>query len=290
MTSRLILGTAQFGLDYGVANTAGRITKEAGRKILLTARQEGIRRLDTAIAYGISEQALGEYGVTDFEVISKLPAVPEDCKDAADWVEKQVFASLARLNVPVLDGLLFHRPDQLLGPQGKAIVRSLEQLVADQLVKKTGLSVYSPETLHAFLSACPVDIIQAPFNLFDQRLITSGWLPRLKAANIEVHTRSAFLQGLLLMPENKLPSYFAPWKTHIARWYNWLNKHPEITATQACLSAPLLQPGIDAVVVGVDNADQLRDIISMSTRTTIALPDFQIEDIELIDPSNWRIE
>lgn len=289
MSTRLILGTAQFGLHYGVANAHGQISQTEGQQLLQSAKASGIGRLDTAIAYGNSEQLLGEYGVTSFSLISKLPAVPEQCSDVYAWMLEQVNASLRRLKISKLHGLLLHRPEQLLGSQGSAIAASLEQLKSDGLVEKTGLSIYSPNSLHQLLQAAPVDIVQAPFNLFDQRLVVSGWLDRLYSNHIEVHTRSAFLQGLLLMKQNRLPVYFKPWQHQLSQWYQWLAEYPHISALQACLAFPLRHEKINAVVVGADNTAQLEEIIAASRPEPMAqLPLLATNDTGLIDPSNWK--
>lgn len=289
MSTRLILGTAQFGLNYGIANYHGQVSEVEGERLLQTAKANGIDRLDTAIAYGNSEQLLGQYGIGPFNLISKLPAVPEQCPNVYIWMLEQVNASLRRLKVPKLHGLLLHRPEQLLSKQGSAIARSLEQLRSDGLVLKTGLSIYSPNNLHELLQAAPVDLIQAPFNLLDQRLVVSGWLDRLYTKGIEVHTRSAFLQGLLLMARSQLPTYFRPWHHHLSQWYRWQAQHPQISAIQACLAFTLWHTKINAVVVGADNALQLQEIVAASrTKLMAELPSLATNDTGLIDPSNWK--
>ena len=111
---KLALGTVQFGLNYGIANLAGQVGLTEAQAILSHARKCGLDTLDTAVNYGDSEQRLGEIGVTDWQVISKLPALPEQCDDVATSVRNQVQASLERLRNTKLQGLLLHRPEQLL--------------------------------------------------------------------------------------------------------------------------------------------------------------------------------
>ena len=194
---RLALGTVQFGLDYGVANTAGQVAPDEVASILALAQQMGIRTLDTAINYGQSESVLGQCGVGQWQVVTKLPALPEAVGDVADWVQMHMRQSLARLGVARVHAVLLHRPQDLLGTQGRALLAELKDLQLQGLAAKIGISVYSPEELEVFFGLHRFDIVQAPFSILDQRLQTSGWVAKLHAMGVEVHTRSAFLQGLL---------------------------------------------------------------------------------------------
>src|SRR3989338_1375415 len=195
---RLAIGTAQFGLHYGIANQGGQVTRSAAKAMLQLAAENGIDTLDTAIAYGESETCLGEVGTQGFKLVTKLPAVPDDCADVSGWVQEQVAASLARLGVNVVYGLLLHRPEQLLRSEGKALYHTLQNLKETGQVQKVGISIYAPSELEVLTKQYCFDLVQAPFNLVDCRLHTSGWLKRLKDEGVEIHTRSAFLQGLLL--------------------------------------------------------------------------------------------
>src|SRR5690606_8086920 len=116
--SRIALGTVQFGLDYGVANTRGRVTPDEVARILALAADAGVRTLDTAVAYGDSERVLGQFPLAGFDVVSKLPAHDEPFRDIAGWVSREVEGSLRRLGIEQLDALLLHRPAQLLADTG----------------------------------------------------------------------------------------------------------------------------------------------------------------------------
>ena len=128
MANRLALGTVQFGLRYGVANTSGQVSLDEVTAILQQAWAAGVDTLDTAIAYGESEQRLGEIGVEGWRVVSKLPAMPSDPSDIGGWVEDAVECSLRRLNIDCLYGLLLHRSQQLLEPRGEDLYASLVEL------------------------------------------------------------------------------------------------------------------------------------------------------------------
>lgn len=284
---RLALGTVQFGCPYGIANQKGQVTRSEAKVMLQLATSQGIDMLDTAIAYGESESCLGEVGTLGFKLISKLPVLPESCTDIDGWVQRHFSGSLARLGVCALYGLLLHRSDQLIGSNGKELYHALQSLKKSGQVQKVGVSIYSPNELTELIPRFPVDIVQAPFNLVDRRIQTTGWLQRLKREGVEIHTRSAFLQGLLLMPQSAIPSKFAPWHGLWERWHTWLFEH-NISALQACLAFPLAYPEIDRVVVGAESVQQLQQIVDAATIAfPDTLPDLACEAENLINPSCW---
>ena len=284
---RLALGTAQFGLPYGIANQAGQVSWKDVSAMLQLAVLNGIDTLDTAIAYGESEVALGQAGTQGFNVVTKLPALPDDCLDVISWVMEQVDASFTRLGVSSVYALLLHRPEQLLGPHGKELYEALYALKERGKVQKVGVSIYNPLELDALTRLFHFDLVQAPFNIIDSRLHRTGWLQRLKDDEVEIHTRSAFLQGLLLMPEENLPSKFTPWSDLFQRWHTWQAEH-HVSALQACLAFSLSFPEIDRVIVGADSINQLDQIIKAS-RLTLPdnLPDLYCEAENLINPARW---
>jgi len=285
---RLALGTVQFGLPYGIANQVGQVNRTEAKAMLQLASESGLDTLDTAIGYGESETCLGEAGVKAFKIVTKLPSLPTNCRDIAGWVQGQISASMARLGVEHLYGLLLHRSEDLLGSNGELLYRALLELKDKGQVRKLGVSIYSPAELDAITKLFSLDLVQAPFNLIDQRLHSTGWLDRLKTNGIEVHTRSVFLQGLLLMPQAAVPSQFARWGALWDQWHKWLFAN-NVSAVQACLAFPLAFQGVDRVVVGADNLKQLAQIIdaSVSSPPLATLPDLQSDDIDLINPACW---
>ena len=284
---RLALGTAQFGLNYGIANQSGQISKSEAKAMLDLAAFHGMDMLDTAIAYGDSEIYLGELDIRDFKVVTKLPPVPEECADIGAWIREQFALSLTRLGMSAIYGLLLHRPEQLLGSNGTIIFQTLQDLKYDGKIKKVGISIYSPSILETTTKLFRFDLIQAPFNLIDRRLHNSGWLSRLKDDGVEIHARSVFLQGLLLIPQADRPPKFTEWDDLWEIWDIWIKEH-NISAIQACLAFPLSFREIDRVIVGADNAIQLREIITAANGALIVdLPDLNSEAEKLINPYNW---
>jgi aryl-alcohol dehydrogenase-like predicted oxidoreductase len=288
MSARLGLGTAQFGLRYGVANAGGQVSLREARAILDHAAAAGISLLDTAIAYGESESRLGQLDVAHWHVVSKLPPLAEGCGDVGAWVRNAVQGSLERLRIRRLYGLLLHEPRDLLGGRGPALNAALLELRERGTVHKVGLSVYDPEELEAVWPRFPVDIVQAPFNIVDRRIAASGWLARLHEAGTEVHVRSAFLQGLLVMGAARRPPRFARWQRLWHQWDQWLSEQ-RLTPLAACLRFVLARPEIRRVIVGVDCLAQLREIIAASTGKPVMPPEsLATNDPELVNPSRWN--
>lgn len=284
---KLALGTAQFGLNYGISNSGGKISKENALDLLSYARCNGVETLDTAIAYGDSEQALGNIGVAGWQVITKLPALSEGEENIESWVERQLQGSLSRLGVSNVYGLLLHRPQQLLESSGPDLIHALERLKQQGLVENIGVSIYQPEELDSLVDIMGLDLVQAPLNVFDRRLIDSGWLARLKDQGAEVHVRSVFMQGLLLMPTALRPEKFMRWQKLWAEWDGWLASN-KIDPVAACLGFVLSEPRVDKVIVGVESAMQLENIIKASTVMSPNVPaSISSLDIDLLNPARW---
>lgn len=287
MIDRLAIGTAQFGQRYGIANHGG-VTIDQARSILEVAASAGIDTLDTAMAYGTCEAWLGEIGVARWRVVSKLPAVDESCTDLVGWAERILHSSLKTLGIERLHALLLHSPGQLLGPQGDALYRALIRLREQGLTKKIGVSVYSPAELESYIRRFDFDITQIPFNVVDRRLLTSGLLAVLQQSGVEIHARSVFLQGLLLMNAESQLQAFGRWRPLWERWQEWLARQ-RVTALQATVSFALSRPEIDRIIVGIDCRRHLDDILDIA-RAPLALvfpADLESTESALIDPSQW---
>lgn len=289
MNDRLALGTVQFGLEYGIANESGRVSLNEVNNILTEAASHGIGLLDTAISYGDSEHVLGRVGVADYKIVSKLPALPDECTDIAGWVDAQVAGSLARIGVDSLYAVLLHRPDQLFDTRGKQLLKALEHLKVQGRTQKIGISIYAPDELTRLSDGMHFDLVQAPLNILDRRLIDSGWAQRLKRLGIELHARSVFLQGLLLMSDSRRPAKFRRWQGIWSEWERWLNE-VGLTPLQACLRYALSVEEVDKVVVGVDSVGQLREIlVAAAAGSLTGLPNWpQSIDIDLLNPSRWN--
>lgn len=288
---KLALGTVQFGLDYGIANQRGRVPADEVAQILQLARSVGVDTLDTAAGYGESESVLGHAGVDGFRVITKVGSLPSDIASRTGviaWLRAQVAKSCVRLGKGQLDGLLLHRPEQLLGEVGPWLGEALRVVRKEGLVRKIGFSIYSPKVLPALCEVLQPDLVQAPLSLIDQRLINSGWLAQLASQGVEVHVRSVFLQGLLLKQPFELPHQFSPWLAIWQRWQGWLANSSR-DAVSTCIAFASYQPAVSRVVVGVDSTAQFAQIAAAARNTSAPTlwPALACDDERLINPSMW---
>jgi len=285
--SRIVLGTAQFGMDYGI-NGSNKVPFEEVRRVLLFAKRHQLNTLDTAMGYGECEQILGQVGGRDWHVVTKLLALPENEEDIAQWVLRSVEVSMEKLKTPQLHGLLLHRPSDLLGKFGPALYRSLQICKERGYVRKIGLSIYNPSELDSILFQYPMDLIQAPFNVLDRRLEASGWLDRLYDSGVDVFVRSVFLQGLLLTSPDQRPKQFRRWDVLWNEWDKWLEDR-RTTALSACLRCVLNRPKIKHTIIGVDSLAQLQGILStLDEEGPMPPSSFSTEDAELLNPSRWN--
>lgn len=287
--NKFTIGTAQFGLNYGIKNSNNKLQLPDMKLIINYARNNHINFIDTAISYGNSEKNLGKIGVKDFKIISKLPKLPNKTKNVKSWVIQQAKLSIKKLNIEKLYGLLLHNPSDLYGPHGKNLIEALKELKLLGLVSKIGVSIYDPEELNDIFSLLKFDIVQSPLNIVDRRLINSGWLSRLNNKGVEVHARSIFLQGLLLIHRDKIPLKFERWSKIWDKWNLKLNNE-KLNAVLVCMNFLLKLKGVDRIIIGVDSINQMKEIISLKN---IKVPKSDWSFMEsfdqyLINPTNWN--
>jgi aryl-alcohol dehydrogenase-like predicted oxidoreductase len=251
LTGRLALGTAQFGLAYGLNNQAGQPSAAAVAEVLAAAQTAGLTLLDTAAAYGNSEARLGELvgNNTAFELITKLPAGPPA------QVAQHLAESLGRLRRQQLYGVLFHAFKPL--QDEPAAWQALQAARAAGQVQRIGVSLYHPHEAEWLLAeGWDVDLVQVPYNVFDQRF--AAVVPRLAARGVEVHVRSAFLQGLLLREPAALPVFFRPLAPKLTR-LRALVAEAGVPLPAALLLFAAYAPGVARAVVGVDSVANLTE-------------------------------
>jgi aryl-alcohol dehydrogenase-like predicted oxidoreductase len=287
--SKISLGTVQFGLTYGVANNSGQVSFEETKDIIELARQSGIDTLDTAIMYGNSEEVLGEIGLDNWNVITKIPEAQLGIDNIKAWLKQEIINSMARLGVAKLYAVMLHSTNVLSSDHARTYWNGLLELKQQGLIKKIGYSIYNPDELNNHYNNFQPDIVQAPYNVLDSRLETSGWLQRMREDSVEIHVRSIFLQGLLLMNYEQRPVYFRRWDNLWIKWHRWLETE-KITALEAALWFVLKDKRITTMVIGVNSAEQLREIMCASKKNVVEkLYDFSSSDVELINPSKWML-
>jgi aryl-alcohol dehydrogenase-like predicted oxidoreductase len=289
-TAKLGLGSAQFGFDYGISNRSGQTPPQEVERILCTASRVGITTLDTAAAYGVSEEVIGALlPMRDhpFEIVSKLSAIGSE--GSPEQLSAMVFKSLRRLNQKSIYALLMHSTNDLLSPAGKELFAELQSLKHQKLVSKIGASVYEAAEIDALLERYDLELVQIPLNVFDQRLLHSGHLEKLKRRGVEVHARSVFLQGLLLMTPEELPPPLVRQAKNLRSFLSRCQQN-EVSPACAALSFVLEQPLVDKVICGVNDESQLFELIAICKTPmpdASSLNDLACHDTSLIDPRTW---
>ena len=285
--NRIVLGGAQLGLPYGILNGGETLSREAVARILDTAVSHGIDSIDTAIAYGQSETVIGETAQNRFKIISKLPPIPSDMANVSQWVRTQIDASLSRLKCSSLEALLLHHPQDLIGPHGSELYAAINSLLSEKIIERFGVSIYAPNELDGIIGKFNIDVVQAPLNVFDRRII--GVTDQLSALNIEVHVRSVFLQGVLIANPKDRPQRFQPWSEHFARFDEWVHS-TGMSAMACCLGFALQQPGVTKLVIGTTSKESLTEIMTSIPNIHLEVPaDLQSSSEQLIDPRVWSV-
>ena len=274
---KLVLGTVQFGLQYGV-NSAGRPSQEAVKSILSEAAKGGVATLDTSSAYGNSEEVLGESIATpsQFKIVSKYPKgeVP---------VGEMFNSTLKRLKVDKLYGYLLHHFE--VYKNNPAVWDEFIVLKETGKVQKIGFSLYTPEELEFILkNGSPFDLIQVPFNIFDKKFLP--YMKELHEKGVEIHVRSTFLQGLFFKDRNALPEKLQTMKEYLLQLDDF-SKKSGLSISEIALNYNLQNPYIDGVLIGVDNVDQLRMNLDSVKNTPINI-EIEVKEQELLNPVNWN--
>ena len=232
--NQISLGTAQFGSNYGITNKK-KISFENIKRIINLASRNGIKFIDTAYNYGDAEKILGKIGVKSWKISSKFPTIPKN-KKVSNWIENKLFKSLKRLNVTKIHSLLVHDSDQLKSFKlSKEIFNTLEKIKNDGHIKKIGVSIYNPNIIKKISNDFKIDIIQAPANIFDNRIFSKNIQTIIKEKKIELEIRSIFLQGLILLDLNKIPRKFHRFKGFFTKIDNFSKNH-SVLKTSIALS------------------------------------------------------
>jgi len=273
LSEKLGLGTVQFGLSYGISNNSGKTSEKEVQKILEFAGKNNIKTLDSASAYGDAEEVLGKCDIGGFKIVSKfLPA------SLGITVDAQLANSLRNLKTETLYGYLAHRPMDLL--DHPYVWEELQALKATGKVKKVGFSLNEPQEVENLLKNGFIpDLVQVPYNYFDRRFETV--ILNLKNKGCEIHTRSAFLQGLFFMNPDNLDDYYDSIKPYLIK----LQKVDGLGGS--LLNFVLQRPFIDKVIIGVENCLQLdQNMNEVKYASSLPTLDLKISDNILI-PSRW---
>ena len=287
MKNKIILGSANFNQIYGI--TKNFINKKEIKRSFNLALKNNIRIIDTSPLYSKSEKIIGLLNNDKFKIISKIPKIPRNIKkkNIKKWVKLKVSNSLKNLKIKKFECLLLHNVDSLLSKNGNEIYKNIKNMKTIGLTNKIGISIYDFNILDKILKKFKFDLIQAPFNILDQRLVTTGWLKKLKKRRIKVYVRSIFLQGILLLKHNQLPEKLKKLNKNLIIWENWLKKN-KFKPLQVCISFVLNQRQLDGIVVGYNNKNQLNQILKQKKmKSSFSIPNLNIRNRKLIDPRKW---
>lgn len=287
MSSKLILGTVQFGLNYGVNNIQGKPEKKTVFDILSNAYENGIRFLDTAELYGDAHDLIGEFHkfnpTKKFEIITKFP------HDFEESLELKIINYLDQLNVKTLNAILFHTFDSYLKHKNQ-----LSDIIKlkNKKYKNLGVSVYTNEQISHVIDDNNIDIIQIPFNLLDNLNFKGELLQKAKSKNKVIHSRSAFLQGLIFMKKDN-PFTVRKKLEKELDILNAISIKSSICIGSIALNYCLVQPTIDGVLIGVDSLEQLKENIQFTKQSIPSvyldqINSIKVENVELLNPSRWK--
>ncbi len=292
--SRLALGTAAFGMAYGLGNKGQAVSRVEVARILGLAWERGIDLLDTAAEYGEAESVIGGAKPKDahFKIVSKIPRIAQEKITSGDVQRVRAAAhnSIQCLKIESFDTLLVHHAPDLLAPGGAELFRALQELKSRGITARLGVSVYDVDSLNQILATYPVEVVQLPLNLLDQRFIQSGAIANLAERKIEIHVRSVFLQGLLLTDPEKLSAPFLGLKEHLTFLRSEAVSR-ETTIQTIALAYISRRKEISRIIIGIQSADELNANISAFTnipaRLDLDFSAYEIRDPDVIDPRRW---
>ena len=286
IAKKLAIGTANFNTKYGINNKKKFLSKKSIKNIFKILQKEKILYLDTAKSYKNTEKSIGNLKNKKIKIITKIKKINTK-NNKYEFIKKEVSQSISDLKIKKLYGLLIHNPRELRKDKGYEIYKSLKKLKKEGMVKKIGYSINSPKDLNFFYTKYKPDLIQTPINVFDQRIVESGWLKKMKKDNVEIHARSIFLQGLLLKKNIKLIKKFNKFSNSFNKWNIWLKKN-NLSKLNGCLNYIFSIKEINKVIVGVDSVKHLKDILKFRKKNYLNFSFLKSNEANLITPSRWQ--
>ena len=282
--SKLALGTVQFGTNYGINNSVGIPNDKEITSILDYAYKNGINTLDTAIAYGKSEERLGKLMKNNFQIISKFSGI-YNFKD----LENELLKSLSNLRMDNIYGFIFHNAYDLI--ENPKMWSYLERLKSLKKIKKIGFSIYNEKELNEILNIGFIpDLVQLPYSILDRRFEKS--LIKLKQLGVEIHVRSVFLQGLYFREINSIPKKLNYLKPFLEKLHE-ICKINNISMSSLALNFIKQNKNIDKLVIGLDSVSQLKENISvmrynLEPDLIKLVKEINVKEKELLNPINWN--
>jgi aryl-alcohol dehydrogenase-like predicted oxidoreductase len=282
---KLVIGSAQLGMNYGLFNNK-KINRKEFKKIEKLVLRSKINFIDTATSYGNSEKIIGNSKLKKLHIITKIKLPSKKNIHIRNWVSKEISRSLIKLKINKIYGVLIHNYKDLLGKNGKDYLLSLQELKRKKIIKKIGISIYDSKEIKKIWKFWKPDLIQVPLNLFDNRILNSGWINILKKFKIQIYARSVFLQGLLINDYN-LFNFNKKCRPLLDDFKDWCYKK-KISQLKACIHFVKQYKKIDYLVVGFNSYFHLKEIIDVFKKKQIIIErNFSTNNLNLIDPRRW---
>lgn len=279
--NKIILGTTQFGIHYGVSNRIGATSSENINKILKLSRLKKIQCIYTSNYYGKANKVLGKKNIKKFNIIIKFKEDDFINKDILIEIKKSEKLLKANIRTIIVDKF-----ESIQIKKAKKIYTSLKNLKKNKIIQHFGYAIYSFKNLKKICKNFKPDIIQSPYNIIDRRIEKKKYLNFLQKKNIEIHVRSIFLQGLLLMDFKKIPKKFNKWSSLFKNWDYWLKKENQ-KALDVCYSFVLKNKFINKILIGVNDFSQFKEIVKIKVRKNLNYPNISSTSQKLINPINW---
>ena len=289
--SNMTLGTSQLGFNYGIANDLGMPGEEEGAQLLRFALENGVTSIDTAQAYGISEERIGKFlktpGVASPYITTKIRAgfgptgsfggailsadelkkIEANCLATGDGLEKTIFEavekSLSNLGVPKINCIMLHDPFEMRAG-GKLLAKIMGKLVTKRYADEVGVSIYHPYEADEMLVYDEYTATQLPMSLFDQKMIHSGTLRKIEEKNVIVFVRSVFLQGVFFLDPDRVddPILVEHAVPHIRELWR-LAREEGVSIAQLAVSFVRDTAGVTSLVLGCERVEQIRENIEL---------------------------
>ena len=286
--NKICIGSANFGMEYGLDKKSPLLKKDI-KEIFEFLKKENTIYIDTAANYKNSEIIIGKYSTKKFKIITKIKKIPKGVNDLEKWLKNEIYTSCKKLRVNKIYGLLVHDTQDLKNKKkDKKIYKTFDILKKSKIIEKIGLSIYNPNELDLYLKNYNFEIVQAPLNIFDRRIINSGWLKKIKEKGIEFFARSIFLQGLLIKDINKIDKFFSPYKKKFEKFEIWTQKL-NISKVEACIRFVNSYREVDKVIVGINNKMHFFENYKFLKKDKLIVPNsLEIKSGKILNPKLWK--
>lgn len=286
LDKKIVIGTAQLTMPYGICNKNNSISKQSIKKIFRLSNKTGVLFIDTALNYGHNDNVLKNYINNKYQVITKIPKFNRNHINSNKKVENLIRESLSKLNIKKFYAILLHSPNQLLNKNGSRIYQILLNLKKKKLTKNIGISVYSKNTTIKIIKKYKFNLIQLPFNIVNQEFNNQDFIKLVKKKKIEIHARSIFLQGILTNKKIRNKKFFSKW-SRIFKIIDQIKKKNEVNDLELNINFCINKKWINKIIIGIDNFLQFKSILNTKIKNIIYEPIPMNIKKSLYDPRKW---